>query len=178
MKVCKNCQQTLPISSFYLRGSGSPYTMCKGCYNKDKKNRAVSRTHSILESKICRECGEEKPADEFHKNYSQQGGLASICKDCAYLANLATKYKINNIDELISERNGLCDICKNPFGKRPYVDHDHTCCASDYTCGNCFRGLLCGNCNTGLGMFSDSLVSLSNAINYIATYNSNGGNIF
>lgn len=177
MKVCKQCQKALPLSSFYLRNSGSPYTMCKGCYNEDKKNRSTSRQHLLIDNKTCRSCGETKAASEFHKNYSQQGGLASICKDCAYLANLSTKYKIDNIEELIRDRAGRCDICHKPFGKRPNVDHDHSCCSTDYTCGKCFRGLLCTGCNMGLGFFNDNITSLSNAVSYVSAYNSNGGNI-
>ena len=173
MKVCKSCEESLPLSSFYMRKSGIPYTMCKECYNRDKKSRSVSRNHATVDAKVCRNCEEEKPISEFHKNYSQYGGVASICKDCAYLANLMTKYKIEDIEPLIAERDGLCDICKKPFGKRPYVDHDHACCPTDYTCGKCFRGLLCSSCNMGLGHFQDSVISMSNAVSYISSYNSN-----
>lgn len=175
MKECKQCQRELPLSSFYLRSSGQPYTLCKSCYLEDKKIRSASRTHIALDSKLCRKCGEEKSSDEFHKNYSQRGGLSSLCKDCSYLENIKTKYKIENIEELVAERKGLCDICGKPFGKRPQIDHDHACCAGDYTCGKCFRGLLCEGCNRGLGFFSDNTVSLSNAVSYISSFNSNGG---
>jgi hypothetical protein len=36
-------------------------------------------------------------------------------------------------------------------GLRPFcVDHDHTCCPGEYTCGKCVRGLLCDDCNKKL----------------------------
>lgn len=171
MKQCKRCQEELPLSSFYVRKSGIPYTMCKSCYLEDKKERNSTRTHRTVSQKICRECGEEKTPDEFHRNYSQSGGIASICKECAYLTNLETKYKITNISELMEKTGHRCQICGTDYGNRPYVDHDHSCCSSDYTCGKCFRGLLCPRCNTGLGMFGDNVVSLSNAVTYVSNFN-------
>lgn len=172
MKICKTCQNELPLSEFYKRSSGTPYTECKSCYLASKKTRNSTRSHIQISEKTCRVCAETKAVSEFHANYSQSGGVGSICKDCAYLANLKTKYKIENIEELIAERNGKCDICGNDFGRRPQIDHDHSCCRSDYTCGKCFRGLLCGNCNLGLGSFGDNTASLSNAVTYVSSYNS------
>ena len=172
MRACKKCNVNLPLSSFYIRKNGIPYTMCKKCYNQDKKQRAQSRSHISVDSKVCRRCEIEKSAVEFHKNNTQRGGISSLCKDCSYLTNLEIKYHIDDIDRLIAERNGLCDICSRPFGKRPNVDHDHSCCPTDYTCGKCFRGLLCSGCNMGLGHFQDNVVSMSNAVSYISTFNS------
>ena len=35
------------------------------------------------------------------------------------------------------------------------MDHDHSCCSRNKTCGNCNRGFLCRRCNTALGMLRD-----------------------
>lgn len=167
MKVCKGCLKSLPLSSFYARKTGIPYTLCRVCYLADKKARDAARKHQEIASKVCTSCWTDLPIDNFHKNRGGAGGKAAICKTCAYIANLATKYKIYNIAELIEERSGLCDICKEPFNKKPHVDHDHDCCSGDYTCGECFRGLLCYGCNVAIGFMRDNPQSLRAAAEYL-----------
>lgn len=167
MKVCKRCLKSLPLSLFYQRKIGIPYTLCRACYLQDKKERDSKRIHSDVTIKECTCCRIERPVSDFHKNRGGALGYCSICKDCAYLRNLQIKYKISTIDELIKERNGLCDICKAPFLKKPHVDHNHKCCPTDYTCGKCFRGLLCSSCNIGIGHFKDNPEVLFAASQYL-----------
>ena len=66
--------------------------------------------------------------------------------------------------EMLIAQNGLCAICGRPDSgdKRTNnfaVDHCHD--------SGVVRGLLCASCNKGLGMFNDSVESLSNAIKYL-----------
>lgn len=63
-------------------------------------------------------------------------------------------------DDMLSEQDNECSICKNEFTKRPHIDHCHTT--------GVVRGLLCGQCNTALGLFKDSEENLANAIKYLA----------
>lgn len=54
---------------------------------------------------------------------------------------------------LVAQGNS-CAICNKQFIEpdlTPQVDHDHSCCPAEKTCGNCVRGLLCYRCNSGLG---------------------------
>lgn len=40
--------------------------------------------------------------------------------------------------------------CANPACdevSKLQVDHDHSCCPGQYSCGKCIRGMLCRNCN-------------------------------
>ena len=38
-----------------------------------------------IKSKVCKECGREKPVDEFYQNFIYKDGLMPICKDCQRL---------------------------------------------------------------------------------------------
>jgi hypothetical protein len=64
--------------------------------------------------------------------------------------------------ELFKEQEGKCAICKVPqsqLKRRLSVDHDHDT--------KQIRGLLCQPCNLALGMFNDSVTTLSSAIGYL-----------
>ncbi len=73
-------------------------------------------------------------------------------------------------DEILLEQGGGCAICggSNWKGKRRFsIDHDHSCCAGERTCGKCVRGLLCDQCNHGIGKFGDNPERLRKAADYI-----------
>jgi NADH:ubiquinone oxidoreductase 49 kD subunit 7 len=71
--------------------------------------------------------------------------------------------------ERLAQQNNVCAICKQPEtavirGKviSMPVDHDHKTGSP--------RGLLCTKCNRGLGLFSDSVDNLQEAVNYLMRY--------
>jgi len=74
-------------------------------------------------------------------------------------------------EAIVKAQDGRCAIC----GKQPevlWVDHDHSCCGINRSCGKCRRGLLCMACNGGLGMFLDNVETLKNAIAYLEFHQS------
>ena len=50
------------------------------------------------------------------------------------------------------------------------IDHDHSCCPGERTCGMCIRGILCSKCNLGIGMFSDDVARLLGAASYLTSH--------
>ena len=86
--------------------------------------------------------------------------------------HLKAKYGISLDDYaiMLENQDGRCAICgtEDP-GNSTYfhVDHDHDCCPSRYTCGQCIRGLLCHGCNNGIGRFMDNAQALRAAAAYI-----------
>lgn len=64
---------------------------------------------------------------------------------------LMTNYKISrpSYDEFLKIQEGLCAVCR--VWEARVVDHDHACCPSVPTCGECIRGFLCAGCNLNIG---------------------------
>jgi hypothetical protein len=81
---------------------------------------------------------------------------------------LKTKFGITpaDVDRLLAGQGGVCAICKGTNAIW-HVDHDHSCCPGQTTCGGCIRGILCQPCNLALGLFKDNADSLRAAANYL-----------
>lgn len=123
----------------------------------------------------------------FCKSKRYVGGLTRWCRECANAyrngwaktdrdANWETrriyefvrdmrKYNVS-IDwyrEKLIEQLGLCALCKHLNHSqreelhRLQVDHDHSCCDSKTSCGECVRGLLCEKCNILLSYLEQTL---------------------
>ena len=61
-----------------------------------------------------------------------------------------------------------CYICGDTGStENLHIDHDHACCSTTPTCGECTRGLLCRTCNYGLGNFKDNPFLLAKALDYL-----------
>lgn len=72
---------------------------------------------------------------------------------------------------MLASQGGKCKLCGSSspgVGAEKFaVDHDHRCCPTKRTCGNCIRGLLCWQCNAGIGNLQDSPELLEIAAKYI-----------
>lgn len=112
-----------------------------------------------------------EPEKDFAPHSTTSDGLHSWCRRCLASAQYHRKYGIDltAIEALLVQQGG-CAICKRTEpkrGRRWSVDHDHSCCPGDYTCGKCVRGILCESCNIGLGSFSDDPIALESAAAYL-----------
>ena len=62
-------------------------------------------------------------------------------------------------EQWLTEQDYCCYLCREPLDlekKRGiHIDHDHSCCRGNRSCGKCIRGLACHACNTGIGAFGD-----------------------
>ncbi len=128
--------------------------------NRDKKREAYHNEEkyqraSEFPTKICGNCGEEKPLNEFQIDKGIY--VRSYCKACDTLmkreAELRRRYNltVEQYQEIYKRQNGRCAICKRDFlelSKAPFVDHDHKT--------NKVRGLLCTKCNFAIGQLDDS----------------------
>lgn len=79
---------------------------------------------------------------------------------------------LEDYEALYAFQGGKCAQCKRATGRTRAlsVDHDHACCPSPPTCGECTRGLLCGPCNDMFGHGRDDPKFFLRAADYL-TYN-------
>lgn len=153
------------------------------------------RTEEVT-TKVCTKCGQEKPLEKFHRNAQCRDGRRPDCGECNVKSAIASRERMqaedpegykrhrraivrkdrygltqDEYDALLTEQGGGCAICgeTDPGHSRTSmcVDHDHTCCPGERTCGKCIRGLLCGPCNNGLGRFRDDPERLRKAASYL-----------
>lgn len=112
------------------------------------------------------------PEDRFGKSSRSTDGLASLCRTCSTDKHRLINYGITaaQYDAMLAAQGGGCAICTEQCstGRRLAVDHDHSCCPGEKTCGKCIRGLLCGACNQGIGKLRDSPRLLIAAASYLA----------
>ena len=140
-------------------------------------------------NKTCYKCSEEKDLELFAKGKKYSDGRRNICKKChaEYITqyykerpekyaekvrmNSKANWKRHKISEekyieLVSLYDGKCHGCQDREATN--IDHDHGCCDTRFSCGNCVRGVLCNQCNTALGLLSDDPKKVQNLLDYIS----------
>lgn len=137
--------------------------------------------------KTCPKCQVSKPFAAFGKHKNRADGLQAYCRDCksgvdkAYYVNnsdvikgqkvhSARKYKYGLTEEaynaLLEQQGGFCACCG--LVEPEHIDHDHSCCPTAKTCGNCVRGLLCRKCNVFIGYIEMNPGIYKNALEYLS----------
>lgn len=148
MKVCTRCKEekSLDCYSIHQRSKGNLLrAQCKDC-------------HAIARKETYQRHAEKRRA--YSKEYHQANLEENRRK--AREGQLKRKYGITleQYNKMLEDQNGVCLICSGTGGMSHMltplvVDHDHTCCEGQTTCGKCVRGLLCSGCNTGIGLLKD-----------------------
>lgn len=140
--------------------------------------------------KTCNKCGETKDLDLFAKGSKYVGGRRNTCKKCH--SNYMTQYYKDNPEKIhfsrtapkqnwrrhrISEEyfnsminlfDGKCHSCK--INNATNIDHDHSCCETNRSCGKCVRGVLCHHCNSALGLLKDDRNKILNLLKYVDSF--------
>lgn len=61
--------------------------------------------------------------------------------------------------EKLAKQDGCCYLCLRLLDVEAsrgfHIDHDHSCCPGERSCGKCIRGVACHGCNAGIGHFGD-----------------------
>jgi hypothetical protein len=125
----------------------------------------------------------------LRKNSKGKPILWRHCKTCrsAKLVYIARVGKLRSkgmnpesYDALMDAQGGVCAICEEPESAvdprtgltyRLSIDHDHSCCPGQDSCGACVRGLLCQCCNKGIGQLKDDPERVDRAAAYLRARN-------
>jgi hypothetical protein len=160
---CSQCRR-------HVRNGGPEVKDSRLAHNRSKQAKAPKG------KRWCAGC-ERYRAVSFFGKYRENGELKyySRCKPCAKeqtrASTLIKKYNITILDyDKIKEfQGGKCAICQRATGQQRAlaVDHDHSCCKQNGSCGHCVRGLLCSHCNKMLGFARDDPAMFIRAIDYL-----------
>ena len=159
LKNCTGCKEDKPLDQFYkaAKKKDGLTWRCKECqskYYQDNREKILAR------SKQYREANPDylkqwraKNADHVKSNYRQR----------------AYRLTQEQYDQMLKDQNYVCAICREEEknGKSLAVDHDHSCCKGNKSCGECVRQLLCDHCNRMLGYARDNIETLKAAQNYL-----------
>ena len=147
IKTCTKCGETKKISDFPLIGKTAPGKYRAACL-ECKRNSYRKANHPNWEKELNR---------QREAKFQSRFGISTETRD-----------------KIIASVNYQCMACGDSeieaFGNLG-LDHDHSCCDSEKTCGKCIRGVLCFHCNLALGYLKDDPNRVKGLLNYLEVSN-------
>ncbi|GAQ78261.1 hypothetical protein KFL_000100270 [Klebsormidium nitens] len=105
-KVCTMCKHLKELRDFARLGDGTA-RRCRGCQAKfSKPLQAPADT-----PQKCNECGEVKPASEFHRKQHRTNGLSGNCKSCCSKIERARYENYRGSSVVLSRAEKMCTMC-------------------------------------------------------------------
>ena len=175
MRICKRCSRPYQ----YAPNSGGGTKYCAPCrpFAYREASQRCWNGGALARIAICEACGTE-PA-------SRRGRCAGwgLCEGCllgipsmfvpALLKHHAPLWFVRRVAE-----DPACAACRVDLrlkvqdnrGRLRYqfaVDHDHSCCPGNISCGRCLRGMLCQHCNAALGFLRDDHERIARLAEYV-----------
>lgn len=176
-RFCASCKKKMRPNGHLSDGNTVKYFskgLCEGCHQRVQRHLggAKPRTSLIYDEngQVCKYCDRYLGFDSFPFANHNPTNRRSKCYKCLSLwDNYRLKY--SDFIYMFEEQGKSCGSCKEPMeDSLVYVDHDHSCCAGEKTCGRCVRGLLCLSCNVTLGHSKDSIPRLRKLIDYLENH--------
>jgi len=161
MKTCSRCQEEKQISEFHKdrQRKDGLYPWCKFCVNKQSSNWArKNKEKKAASCKLWKRNNRERLAF-WHKGYQADNKDRIAEYDRQYRLKRKYNLTLEEYNQILSEQDGVCAICKVEGTPHLSVDHDHET--------GKIRGLLCKKCNLGLGYFNDSANLTQKATDYL-----------
>ena len=157
-KKCNACKGTFPLEDFPIKRSTKDghAGRCFPCTREASK--AYNKTYNSKDPEAVR-----KRKRMWARDHAS---------DASVRARIY-KYGIDpeRLDAMLEAQDRSCGLCGKGFSNNEiFVDHDHDCCPTAKTCGNCVRAILCRACNQGIGLLQESPELLRAAADYIERY--------
>lgn len=168
-KVCPKCNVDKPLVEFHrdCTKEDGRTTVCAACRCETAKTRWP-------QYKAKYQARRQAYYQAHKKEWVNRGRRWKKANpESARNIRLWTQYRIRLTDynALLLKQGGGCAICGDPPDlayRGLAVDHDHTCCPGEKSCGKCIRGLLCTSCNLGISYFREHPQLLASAMEYLA----------
>lgn len=133
--------------------------ICRSHYrvwkNTGEIRKLAPRHKQRAGQKFCFWCKTDKPIINFNISNKTLGHHYPACSECQpeYLKakGIKRRYKMDYENYLRMVESG-CEVCGS--NDNLYIDHNHECCPTEFTCGKCIRGVLCRDCNFAEGLIS------------------------
>lgn len=174
---CNNCGEFKPINNEFFSTRAAHWTgfnpRCKVCVNEIQRDQRASNPEQYeIEKTIARErrraiyaadpeAGRELARLWREANPEKQAAIQDQSQRKRVRSFERYRLTQEDYDRMLDEQGGVCAVvgCERTNGKkRLHVDHDHSCCPGEKSCGQCVRGLLCQNCNRAAGQLRDDPV--------------------
>lgn len=173
-RYCATCKKQMRPNGAKSDGSTVKHAsngICINCKDTVKRAQAGAKTRVALvhdeNGQVCKYCDRHLPFEKFPTANHNPTGRRSKCYWCQSIWD-AYRLTFQQFSVMLQGQGGLCGGCSKPPASGSFVvDHDHSCCPGEKTCGRCVRGLLCSKCNLALGHVSDSVERLEGLISYL-----------
>lgn len=141
---CTKCLVDKPVESFSVAPTKlGRKRQCKSCVAQYMKQYYTQRPDQYSKHK-----GYVAKNDKTYKKAYYRHGLTD-----------------EKFSAMLARYDGKCWACQERDAST--IDHDHKCCNTAFSCGDCVRGLLCVGCNSALGHVNDNVVRLQRLIKYL-----------
>lgn len=146
-----------------------PKPRSKYCSSSCQKYDSSRRWTTNNRDRVTSNQKKRRSVSEYDKLWRKNQASRLVDIDRRYRYSLEPK----DFDRMYLMQKGCCAICNITFSddkksNKPHIDHDHSCCSNEKTCGKCVRGLLCGNCNRGIGLLREDINNFVRAIKYLS----------
>ena len=145
LKNCHNCNLEKSLAEFTIHKDTKDgfSNNCRVCQKRRRRqsyerNRAILGTKQPTGDKQCRQCGELKSTEDFHRNFANLEGLHNLCKTCRRVADQRRFARNERRLEVNPPRGGkVCAKCqKEKELSKFYVDRTKKDCRKTY-CKQC-----------------------------------------
>lgn len=128
------------------------------------RTRGSHKVRDELGRAHCALCGKWLPESAFFPSQIGKG-----CRTCVTARSRWYQYNITPEQQrdMYRGQGGKCGICKESATfEELVIDHKHSCCEGDKSCGECVRSLAHARCNTGFGLLQENFRKIVNAACY------------